>query len=125
MNNRITNKERNLLKSAFRRIFSRSDLRKAVLTKSEVSYTDALRPRVKKWSECSICHKFHPTYLMDIDHKDPVVPLNKSMLDMTLDELADRIWCDVENLAAICKECHNSKSKAENKLRREYKKGLK
>lgn len=122
MNKRITPKERGLIKGALRRVFSRSDLRRKVLDASEIKHFDSSRPRVKKWSCCSSCSKIAPKYLMEVDHKLPVVPVTSAFSEMTLDELADRIWCLEDNLWAICESCHDLKSASENKERRKNKK---
>ena len=121
-NPRITAKERGLIKGALRRVFSRSDLRKQALDASRVTHTDPSRPRVTKWSKCPNCEKFIPTYLMEVDHLLPVIPIDSSVQEIALDVLIDNIWCISDNLVAICKDCHKLKSKAENKLRRQLKK---
>lgn len=122
MNNRITPKERNLLKGAVRRVFSRSDLRRKIVDLSRVDYYDAERPRVKKWSICPSCKKYIPTYQMQVDHIDPIIPINTAFEHMSLDEVVDRTWCEEHNLLATCIDCHKLKTKQENKLRREQKK---
>lgn len=121
-NPRITAKERGLIKSAIRRVFSRSDLRKQAVEENRVNYSDPNRPRVKKWSICHQCDTFTPTYLIEIDHRDPIIPINSSLEEMSWDQLINRIWCDPDNLNTLCKKCHKEKSKTENKARRAYKK---
>jgi 5-methylcytosine-specific restriction endonuclease McrA len=44
------------------------------------------------------------------------------MEEMTLDEVANRMWCEKNNLQVLDESCHNAKTKAENKLRRQHKK---
>lgn len=121
-NPRITVKERGLIKGALRRVFSRSDLRKEALSKSIIYHVDTTRPRVKKWSLCPECKQPTPSYLMQVDHIIPVVALDGRFEDMTLDQLADNLWCVSSNLLAICTPCHKLKSKAEAKIRRLNKK---
>lgn len=122
-NPRITKKERNLIKGGIRRVFSRSELRKKILEKSIIKeYGDPNRKRVTRWSKCDNCGKMEPTYLMQIDHKEPVVPINTSFDDMSIDDLVDNQWCDEDNLKPLCKPCHEIKTKAENKERRRLKK---
>ena len=125
-NNRISPKERGLIKGALRRVFSRSDLRREVLQESIVpGHKDPNRPRVTKWSKCSMCSVMTPTYKRDVDHIIPVIPINKTQDQLTFDELVDNIWCVKSNLQTLCENCHNAKSKLENSLRRAYKKSLK
>lgn len=118
----ITKKERGLIKGGIRRVFSRSELRRSIINESRRSYTDASKPRVKNWSACPDCDTFIPTYLMEVDHVFPVVPITMSLEDMTWDEIVNRIWCAPENLKAICKDCHKIKTKAETKERALYRK---
>lgn len=124
MNNpRITAKDRNGIKGALRRAFSRSDLRKAVLEASVVKgYTDPTRPRVKTWCRCELCEKLEPKSYMEIDHKQPLIPLDKSLEEMLWEEVINRLWCELDNLQSICTQCHTLKSTRENKERRENKK---
>ncbi len=117
-NPRLTAKDRGLIKGALRRVFSRSDLRKQALEASRVEHVDPTRLRVKKWSRCPSCASYTPTYLMEVDHVLPVIPIDSTLELMTADELVSRIWCDATNLLAMCKGCHKIKTKAENKARR-------
>ena len=122
-NSRISAKERGLIKGALRRVFSRSDLRKTAVDKSLVkNYHDPLRIRVKRWSICPECQEYIPTYKMQVDHISPVIKLTESLDDISWDQLVDRLWCEEDNLVAICTECHKVKSKNENKERRRLKK---
>lgn len=119
---RLTNKERGLLKGAIRRVFSRSDLRRQAIEAVTIEHSDPKRPRVKKWGHCSTCGEVVPRYLLEVDHLEPVVPLDKTLESMSWDNLVERLWCDVKGLAAVCKLCHSSKTKAENAIRRSNKK---
>jgi 5-methylcytosine-specific restriction endonuclease McrA len=119
LNNPPNPKERNLLKGAIRRIFSRSDLRKQVIDASEVpGYTDPNRPRAKRWCQCAECKQMVPKSYMECDHIEPLIPLNRSLEDMTWTEVVDRAWCDISNLRAVCETCHDVKTKAETKERK-------
>lgn len=116
-------KERNLVKGAIRRVFSRSELRRRALDKAQVKdYSDPSRKRVTRWGRCADCQKLEPLYLMQVDHKAPVVPPDMTLEDMSWDQVIDNIWCDERKLQTLCKPCHTIKTKAENKERRELKK---
>lgn len=118
MNSRLTPKEWNLVKGALRRVFSRSELRRKVVDKTIVKgHVDDSRKRVKTWCKCSGCGAFTPKSYMEVDHRLPVVPLDKSLMDMSLEELVNNLWCDENNLAAICETCHDEKTKQEAKIR--------
>lgn len=116
-------KERNLLKGAIRRVFSRSDLRRKIIDASlQKEYSDPSRKRVTRWGKCSNCKKLEPAYLLQVDHKDPIVPIGMTLEDMAWDQVIDNVWCDESKLQAICKECHKSKTKSEQAERRRLKK---
>lgn len=123
LSNLPSKKERGLLKGAIRRVFSRSELRRSVIDAAEIKgHTDPTRPRVTKWAKCANCKELHPKYLMQVDHKEPLVPIDKSLEEMTWDEVVSRTWCDVKNLDTLCKPCHRTKTLAEGKERRRLRK---
>jgi 5-methylcytosine-specific restriction endonuclease McrA len=62
---------------------------------------------------------------MEVDHQEPLIPINKTLEEMEWSEVVDRLWCDVKNLRPLCKPCHKEKSKEENKERRLQKKAKK
>lgn len=119
MRNPQNPKERNLLKGAIRRTFSRSELRRKILDASVIrDYSDPSRKRVTRWSKCPECKQMIPTYLFEVDHIDPVIPIGMTLEEMNWDQVIDAVWCDEKNLKAICKECHKEKTKIEQKERR-------
>ena len=121
-NNRISNKEANLIKGAIRRVFSRSELRREVVTRCiDKDHVDSSRPRVKTWCKCDSCGTHIAKSDVEVDHIIPVIPLDKSLLEITWDELVNRIWCDSSNLQGICENCHKCKTKEESLLRRNFK----
>lgn len=70
--------------------------------------------RGKNEFECAACGDLH--HKVFIDHIDPVVDVVKGF--QGYDEFIKRLFCPIENLQALCKSCHNKKSKAENAIRR-------
>lgn len=115
-----------MLKGAIRRVFSRSDLRRQVVEESVIQgYTDLSRPRVKTWCRCAVCQKPNPKSYTVADHITPVIPVDSSFEEMSLDDVVDRLWCEKSNLQPICEECHLTKTKLEAKARREHKKRVK
>jgi 5-methylcytosine-specific restriction endonuclease McrA len=126
MNKRVTAKERNLIKGAIRRVFSRSELRRRIVDLTVMEgYSDPTRKRVKTWCLCPVCKVPTPKSYMQVDHIDPIIPLNRSFEEMSLDEVVDRIWCEENNLQALCETCHDKKTKAENAERRKNRKAKK
>lgn len=124
-NPRITPKERNLLKGAIRRVFSRSELRKKVIDAAKVEHSDPKRPRVSKWSRCAVCEQIEAQYRMSVDHIDPIIPVDTALERMTWNTVIDRTWCEENNLQAICPPCHTQKSRLETKQRTENKRKVK
>lgn len=119
----MTPKERNLLKGAVRRVFSRSEVRRAALHIVHIpGYKDPNRTRVTKWSRCPNCLQPTPTYIMQVDHIDPLIPVDTALEDMTWDDVFNRTWCDKNNLMPMCKPCHKIKSKIEQKERALFRK---
>lgn len=123
-NDRMTVKERNLVKGALRRVFSRSELRRRIvdLTVVQMNYKDPTRPRVKTWCLCPKCKQYTPKSYMVVDHIIPLIKINETLEDLSWDTVIDRLWCEENNLMAICESCHKVKTKAENKERRKAKK---
>ncbi len=122
-NPRITPKEQGLIKGALRRVFSRSEIRRKIITKSVMpGYIDVTRPRVKTWCLCAICGKPNPKSYMVADHLLPVININETLSDLDWNTLIDRLWCEESNLQAVDTDCHKIKTKEENKLRRAHKK---
>jgi 5-methylcytosine-specific restriction endonuclease McrA len=62
-----------------------------------------------------------PSWTIDLDHIDPLVPVTTTYLDLVnvsgIDGLVDRLWCSENNLEVLCENCHNIKSAKERKLR--------
>lgn len=126
INPRITKKELGLIKGALRRVFSRSDLRKKVLYSSQIMHYDKERPRVTKWGKCNECQKPVALYQVEIDHTNPLIPVNESLESLITkygwDTLINALWCEETNLAPLCQICHRLKSTRESKQRREHRK---
>lgn len=123
MKNPPGSKERGLIKGAIRRVFSRSELRRKILDQALVKdYHDPSRKRVTRWGKCAQCNKITPAYLLEIDHKEPIIPVGETLEDQSWDKVIDRVWCDERELQALCGTCHDEKTKAENAERRRLKK---
>ncbi len=122
MNNPASPKERNLLKGSMRRVFARSELRRAALERNAIEHSDPKRPRVTKWVWCDCCGEVFPRYLAQVDHIMPLVPLDKTLEDMSWDEVVDRLWCSIDNLSVLQLTCHKQKSKIERVERSKLKK---
>lgn len=116
-------REKGLLKGAMRRLFGRSDLRRSVIENAIIKgHKDPARKAVKFWVKCESCGQMEAKSNVQVDHRKPLVPVGRTLEDMTWDGVVDRLWCDASNLQILCKPCHKEKTKAENKERRLLKK---
>lgn len=120
-----SNLEKNLVKGALRRVFSRSELRKQIIEANVIHNVNPLRPKVKRWAYCSSCGIIDAVSNFEVDHIEPFVPLDTAFVDMEWDDVFDRLWCDPSNLQCVCADCHRIKSAAETKERKQNKKGIK
>jgi len=106
-------RERNKLLGAVKRVFSRSQLRKDVMEKA---LSKKRGPRGGKMYTCSACKK--PYSKVQVDHKDPVIPIGQAFKDMSWDLVIEqRLYCTPKNLQVLCTDCHKLKSKQEAKER--------
>lgn len=121
MNNRISARERGLIKGALRRVFSRSELRRKVIDASIRPHSDPKRPKVKVWCKCAVCTNLEAKSYMVVDHITPVIPVHTSFEEMGADATIERLWCDIENLQAICPLCHDEKTAKERAERKKLK----
>lgn len=56
--------------------------------------------------------------MLQLDHFSPIVPVDRATKDMSLDELAPRVYCHEDNMMYICKSCHKEKTSEEATLRK-------
>jgi len=67
---------------------------------------------------CPICGELKCKAATEIDHIEPVIELHKTRHDYTLEEIKQRIDCDISNLRVICKVCHKKKTAEERAIRK-------
>ncbi len=70
--------------------------------------------------DCVVCGVDIPKNKASVNHLEHVIPLDKNNRDLTLDEIAERMWCDIEDTEIMCKECHKKQSKKENLIRKKH-----
>lgn len=125
--------ERGRIKGAIRRAFRLSPQMKEVLGKARVE----LPPKLKKNGlpgkknqvryTCAVCKKLFSKDNVQVDHLSPVIPLWKKESDMTYDDIARGVFCNLDNLQVICStpiknnngvsSCHRLKTNEENFIR--------
>lgn len=131
----LTDEERRTLKGAIRRAFRQSKRMKQVLDAARTELPPALKKdgtpgaRNQVRFKCAVCKELYPGKWVNVDHINPVVPLDRNEKDMTPNELVDGIYSDLSNLQVICstpikalpkgkKSCHTIKSTEENFIRK-------
>lgn len=119
----ITPQEYRTVISYMKRVFSRSQVRREV--RDDAQDPNSFGPRGGKMYKCFECKQSFPASSIQVDHKNPVIPVTKAALDMKLDAILKRLWCKKSNLRVLCKGCHDIKSADENEKRRAIKKALK
>lgn len=70
--------------------------------------------RIAEHYECNSCHMESVKKLVQVDHIEPIV--NSSGFT-TWDEYIKRLFCSVDNLQVLCKECHKIKTNKERKMK--------
>jgi hypothetical protein len=131
--------KKRLIKGGIRRVFRQSIEMRTVLQAARVE----LPPKTLKDGSlgkknqiryrCAICEELFSQKDVAVDHIDPVIPLDKTEESMTIDEMAYRIWCDIDNLQVVCSfplkksggkpSCHKIKTDEENFIRKQLKEG--
>jgi hypothetical protein len=69
---------------------------------------------------CVECNKEFNSSQIQVDHKEPVIPLNIPSRHLSVDILIQRLFCDDNNLQILCKQHHKEKSNKENQIRKEW-----
>ncbi len=109
----------NSIKGALRRLFSRSPIVFEVREKAVHPTKKGVRGG--KQYICSVCKNTFPGKEIQVHHKIPVIPLNKTIHDISYDTLVKRLFCKKSNLVAVCKECHSELTKKEKEERKKWK----
>ena len=104
----VEDEELNLMAMALRQAFRYSDIYKSALVSAKVETEKGSRYR------CAICKELFVMAKVQVDHIDPVVPVDGTPL--MKDTLIDRVW--TKNVQILDKGCHAKKSSEENKQRR-------
>ncbi len=74
--------------------------------------------RLAQHFQCGLCNEEFTQKDMQVDHIDPAVDPKKGF--ESWDVFIDKLFCEAENLQAICKSCHGIKTAEEKKIRKKY-----
>ena len=88
--------------------FRRSETMK--LVKEKAIHPTAKGVRGGKVYTCNSCFNNFKHRQVQVDHIKPVVSVGGSSKDMSIGEYADAVYCSMDNLQVLCKECHFEKS---------------
>lgn len=104
------------VRSAIRRVFSRSPVVREVMMKvrREVPRYNKDGTRAKKDAVqylCGVCAQYVSSTKIAVDHKIPVIDVDKGFVDWNT--FVDRVFCDEANLQVICDPCHQAKTNSE------------
>jgi 5-methylcytosine-specific restriction endonuclease McrA len=103
---RYTSFIRSALRGAFRRWQPRYDVLADAYTRVTKNKTSG---RQAKHYRCATCKEEFPQKQMQVDHKEPIGALK------SWDEFIEKLFCEKDNLQAICKPCHLIKTNKEKK----------
>jgi 5-methylcytosine-specific restriction endonuclease McrA len=111
---------KNQIKGAIRRIFRLSpwmklSLQKARVEKPKVLKDGSVSKKPDVYYRCAMCLGEFKQKDVQVDHIVPVVPIERTLQEMSYDEIVDRIFCGLDNLQVLCKSCHDIKTKNEKK----------
>lgn len=106
--------------AAVKRSFSRSKFAKDFKNRHVVK--GEYGKRGGKIVKCNVCGAHIPMYKGQIDHVEPITPIMIPAKYMAFIWLFNRTFCDESNLQIIDSNCHDIKSKKENKERIKWRK---
>lgn len=114
------------IRSAIRRVFSRSPMVRDTMMKvrREVPKFNKDGTRAKKDAVqylCGVCNEYVSSTKIAVDHKIPVIDVDKGFVDWNT--FVDRVFCDLSNLQVICDPCHQAKTNSE-RFERQFKRDI-
>jgi 5-methylcytosine-specific restriction endonuclease McrA len=107
-----------IIKGALRRVMSRSPVIRTI--KEKAVHPTEKGKRGGKQYVCASCKATFAGNEVQVDHIKPVLRIQESVHDLDYNMLVKRIFCNPRNLQVLCKECHKTKTKEENRKRKEF-----
>jgi hypothetical protein len=84
------------------------------------------RARVSRGNyKCEACGSIKKAKEIELDHKDPVVPLTGQIMRLDGSRIdynayIDRLFCPADGFSVLCINCHTSKTETESEMRKHY-----
>jgi len=103
------------LRSGARRWAPKFDTLNAAKTEKK---TNVKTGRLAQHYQCELCNQEFTQKDMEVDHINPAVDPQKGFT--TWDDFIDRLFCERDNLQALCKSCHKIKTKQEKEERTKH-----
>jgi len=108
-----------VLMRAWKRVFSKSPLRKEAMEIAKCPRKKG--PKGGARYRCAKCKKDFGSWEVEVDHIDPVIPLERLARGLSWGDIENRLFCDLSNLQVICKDCHAKKNRKEMAARKRNK----
>lgn len=70
--------------------------------------------------ECAYCNQLYPRKKVEVNHINPVMPVDKP--NITMDQYVLNLFCEATGFEVLCINCHKSLTKIQGELRKSYKK---
>lgn len=99
-----------------RNTFAKGALRRASLMWPNISECRRLARRAPNRYECAMCKELFTSKEVQIDHISSVIDIMKGWQGW--DSYIERLFCDLDNLACLCKQCHSQKTLSEVSMRK-------
>lgn len=130
--------EHNRLVSGLRKVFRLHPIMKEVLQEVRVELppkilkNGSVGKKIQVRFRCKSCGELFSTKNVNVDHIEPMIPLDIESKDMSLDEIWERLRCSKSNLQVLCStkkknlpkgqlSCHTLKTSRENYIRDGFK----
>lgn len=75
--------------------------------------------------KCANCENIFKNKEIQLDHTEPVVPLEVTAEQQSWDSYIERMFCEASGYQVLCETCHDMKSAMEVQIRKENRKKLK
>jgi len=103
-------------KGPSRATFAKGALRRASLMWGPISECRRIARKSPNQYECAMCKGLFKSKETQIDHINPVIDILKGW--ESWDTYIERLFCDVEGLACLCRTCHEAKTSSEVQMRK-------